>query len=103
MMIMTSSEQDEKIDCCVLFTGKPTYNYGNLADVNLGKKMQRSATPDPGSNNQFTRYLLNLSRPLALKFASIKNEPRWLRLKSETIFSSAFSELTFCSYKAYTC
>ena len=61
---------------------------------------------DPGSNNQFTRYLLNLSRPLAPKFAPSKNEPRWLLLKSETIFSSAFSQLTLhCSvnhsYKVY--
>ena len=31
-------EQDEKIGWCVLFTGEATGNYGNLADVNLGKK-----------------------------------------------------------------
>ena len=31
-------EPDEKIGCCVLFTGRATCNYGNLTDVNLGKK-----------------------------------------------------------------
>ena len=41
-------EQDEKIGRCVLFTGKATGNYGNLADVNLSKKIQRSPTSDPG-------------------------------------------------------
>ena len=34
------NEQDGKIGCCVLFTGKATYNYGNLTDVNLGKNAE---------------------------------------------------------------
>ena len=40
MITMLAMNQDGKIGCYVLFSGKATYNYGNLTDVNLGKNAE---------------------------------------------------------------